>query len=288
MTLGALGLILIAAVLHAGWNLLAKRAAGGALFVWLFGVASVVLYAPVVFGFVWVIGWPQFGWVGWTCVAGTAVLHLAYFLSLQRGYRSGDLSLVYPLARGTGPLLAAVVAILCFGERPSALALAGIALILGGVFVIAGGLRGLTRTRPPAAAVGYGLLTGTLIAGYTLLDKYAVHTLALAPLVYDWLGNAGRALLITPHALTRRRDAVREWQANRGAIIGVAVMSPLAYILVLTAMTFTPVSYVAPAREISILVGVVFGARLLSEGHVKTRLGAGAAIVCGVAALVIG
>lgn len=287
MTLAALALLVIAAFLHAGWNLLAKQAGGGVVFVWLFATVSAVLYAPLAVTWA-VLDPPTMGRSAWLCVVATAFLHVGYFLALQRGYRWGDLSVVYPLARGTGPMLAALAAIVFFGERPSTLALIGIGLIIVGVFTISGGVRGLTSAMTPRIAIGYGLLTGVLIASYTLLDKFAVATLMVTPLVYDWLSNMGRAVIMTPLAW-RRRDEIRgQWIAHRGAILGVAVMSPLAYILVLTAMTFTPLSYIAPAREMSILVGVVLGARFLAEGELVARLAGAAAIVAGVVALMLG
>ena len=113
-------------------------------------------------------------------------------------------------------------------------------------------------------------------------------TLLIAPLVYDWFGNLVRALLITPYVLRRRSELRREWRINHWPVVGVALMSPLAYILVLTAMTFTPLSYVAPAREVSILIGVVLGARFLAEGQLGMRLVAAVAIVGGIFALVVG
>jgi drug/metabolite transporter (DMT)-like permease len=287
MTFFALALILVAAFLHAGWNLLAKRARGGAVFVWLFASFSTLIYAPFAALLLVVDGLPMDPRVG-LCVVGTALIHLGYFLSLQRGYRSGDLSLVYPLARGTGPMLATAFAVLLFGERPGAVALCGAALIIASVFILSGGLHGLRERRVPPAAVGYGLLTGVLIASYTLLDKYAVGTVLIPPLIYDWLGNMGRGLLVTPYALRHRAEIRQQWRENRRAILGVAIMSPLAYILVLTAMVFTPVSYVAPAREISILIGVALGARVLSEGQLRTRAAAALGMVLGIAALILG
>lgn len=286
MTLLALLLILAAACLHAGWNLLAKQAGGGAVFVWLFAGCSTLLYAPFV---VVLVLWqaPALGWLAWLCVAASACIHLAYFLSLQRGYRVGDLSLVYPMARGTGPLVAALTAIVLLGERPSELALAGGALIIVCVFVLSGGLGGL-RQRPPAAAIGYGLLTGVLIGAYSVLDKYAVSAILVPPLLYDWLGNCGRVLLLTPYALRRRTRICRQWRHNRRAIVGIAIMSPLAYILVLTAMVFTPLSHIAPAREVSILIATLLGVRVLSEGWSVSRLLAALGMVLGLAALVMG
>src|ERR687897_3652523 len=135
MTLFALALVLAAAVFHATWNLLAKRVGdGGAVFVWLFGFCSLVIYAPL--AVVVLVSAPHLGPVQFLFMFGSGVLHLGYFVLLQRGYAVGDLSLVYPLARGTGPLLATAAAIVLLGERPGTLALAGIALITIGVLLL--------------------------------------------------------------------------------------------------------------------------------------------------------
>lgn len=286
MTGVALALVLAAAFLHATWNLLAKRSGGGAAFVWLFTGLAAVLYTPAAIG---ILVWshPRVGVAELGFMAGSAVLHLAYFLLLQKGYSVGDLSLVYPLARGTGPTLSTAAAILFFGERPGLIALAGALLVSGGVFALASGPR---RLQGPStgAAVGYGLLTGLLIAAYTLWDKHAVSALFIPPLLLDWAANLGRAALLTPIAL-RRWEAVRAaWQAHRREAVGVAVLSSLAYILVLTALRVTPVSYVAPAREVSILIGTLMGARLLAEGDALRRLAAASALVLGVVALATG
>src|SRR5438309_1157917 len=138
-------------------------------------------------------------------------------------------------------------------------------------------------------AVGvYAPLAGAIIAGYTLWDKRAVSALGIPPLLYDWCGNLGRVLILTPVALGRSDEIRGLWRDHRREVLVMAVLTPLSYILVLTALVFTPVSYVAPAREISILVGTVMGARLLAEGDSARRLVAAGAMVVGVAALVIG
>src|ERR687898_16853 len=166
MTLFALALVLAAAVFHATWNLLAKRVGdGGAAFVWLFGVCSLVIYAPLAVVVVLVVG-PHLGPVEYLFMFGSGVLHLGYFVLLQRGYAVGDLSLVYPLARGTGPLLATAAAIVLFDERPSALAFVGIGLITAGVFVLTSE-PGSVRKAGWGEGVLYGLLTGAFIAAYT-------------------------------------------------------------------------------------------------------------------------
>jgi drug/metabolite transporter (DMT)-like permease len=287
MNLTALLLVLAAALIHASWNYLAKRAGGGAAFVWLFGMVSASLYTPIALwllaGRDWALTPTQLVFMG-----GTAVIHAAYFLLLQRGYRAGDLSLVYPLARGTGPLLATAAAIAFFGERPTALALGGAALVIGGILFMALRPRDVARAATHPQAVGYGVLTGIMITGYTLWDKHAVAVLLIPPLVLDWASNFGRTLLVSPYAV-RHWSRVREvWRARRLEVIAVGVLCPLSYILVLTAMVFTPVSYVAPAREVSIVIGTLLGSHLLSEPDAGRRLAGAAAIVLGVVALALG
>jgi drug/metabolite transporter (DMT)-like permease len=288
MTGLALLLVLTAAVLHAIWNLLAKRASGGIAFLWLFCLISAVIYAPVAVAVLW-IQKPEMGWPQWIAVAGTLVLHTAYYIVLQRGYRLGDLSLVYPLARGTGPLLSTVAAIVLLGERPTPLALLGALLIVGCVFVIAGGGSPASRNEAKVRwALRYGLWCGVLIAAYTLWDKQAVAVLLIPPLLLDWFNNLGRTILLTPLALRHWGEVKDHWGRHRLEAVGIAILSPLSYILVLTAMTFTPVSYVAPAREISILLGTLLGTQLLAEQGGQQRLWAAGGMVLGVVALALG
>src|SRR5919112_1364638 len=135
MTPLALLLVLTASFFHATWNLLAKRVGeGGAAFVWLAGSFSVIVYTPLA-ALVLVFQRPHLGLAEYAFMFGSGLLHLGYFLLLQRGYAVGDLSVVYPLARGTGPLLATAAAIAVFGERPSLLALCGVVFIVVGVFL---------------------------------------------------------------------------------------------------------------------------------------------------------
>ena len=286
LTAFALLLVLSAALLHALWNLLAKRARGGIPFTWLFSLLTVVLWAPViaVYIFVWR---PALDWLALLFMLGSATIHLVYFLVLQRGYRHGDLSVVYPLARGTGPLLAMVGAVLLLGERPTWLAVAGALLIIAGVFAIAGG-PGMVHRRAAVSGVGYGLVTGLLIATYTLWDKYAVSTVLLAPLLLEYGASVGRTLLLLPAIRTRAAEVQYEWRAHRWEAIGIAVLSSLAYILVLTAMITAPVSYIAPARELSILFGALLGTWLLKEGDMRSRMLAVTIMVAGIILLSLG
>ncbi len=286
MTGLALTLILGAAVIHATWNLINKQASGHATFTWIVAVLSALFYAPATIAIIeiWQL---KFSFVEVGMMAGSAALHTGYFLLLNQGYRVGDLSLVYPLARGTGPLLSTVAAIIFLGERPSVVAVVGALLIIGGVMVLAGNFARL-RQSGTRAAVGYALITGLFIAAYTLWDKQAVSHFAIMPMVLDWGANLGRAILLTPFALRYSEEAVIEWREHKWEAVAVAILIPLSYILVLTAMSFTPVSYVAPAREISILIGTALGARLLAEGDAPRRLAAAGAMVLGIVALALG
>jgi len=286
VTTFALALVLASAVAHATWNLFAKRAGGGAPFLWLALTLAIPLYAPIAVAVLIITG-AAIGPLDvlWMFVNGA--LNVAYFIFLQRGYRAGDLSIVYPLARGTGPVLATAAAVLIFGERPTPVAIAGAVAIAGGVFVLTGDPRRL-RERGVGTAVGYALLTGVTIATYTLWDKRAVSALLIPPVLYEWGANVFRALILTPAALSRWTEVKAEWTANRAAALAVASLSPLAYILVLTALAISPVSYVAPTREIGILFGVLLGARTLAEADIGRRSIAAILMVGGVIALALG
>ncbi|MDQ4128552.1 MAG: EamA family transporter, partial [Actinomycetota bacterium] len=235
MTLFAFALVLAAAVFHATWNLLAKRVgAGGAVFVWLFGAASVLIYAPLALGSI-LLQEPHLGPAQLVFMFGSGALHLGYFVVLQRGYAVGDLSLVYPLARGTGPLLATVGAVVLLGERPGVVAISGILLITVGVFLLTrepGGFRG------PGLGQGvvYGLMTGGFIAAYTLWDKHAVSALLIPPLLQSWATTVFTVALLSPLAVRRRKEVLSLWLARKREVLGIAILSPLSYILVLTAL----------------------------------------------------
>ena len=274
---GVLALVLAAAFAHAGWNFLAKGAEGGARFVWLCAAVGTLIWLPAL-GAAVAVDPGELGWLALGLMVGSGLLHTVYFTLLQRGYGAGDLSLVYPLARGTGPLLSGAAAIVLLGERPSALALAGGLIIIGAVFSLVG------RAHGSREAVIFAVLTGVAIASYTLWDKHAVGPSELSPVIYYWGTNLTVALVLLPVVL--RRGTLPRGELRRASAVGL--LSPLAYVLVLFALARAPVSVVAPARETSILIGVLLGTTVLGEGEGHRRLIAAAAIVLGVTALALG
>jgi drug/metabolite transporter (DMT)-like permease len=292
----ALCLILVAAIAHASWNLFSKQAAatGAVFFIWLLAVAASGLYAPIV-AIVAVAGHPHLAGLNWVFLVGTGVLEAGYFLFLQFGYSKGDLSLVYPVGRGTGALLAALAGIVLLGERPGPVTLAGIGCIVAGIIAI--GLPARRRvcdtdraTARPAAglAVALALCTGAFIASYTIWDKYAVTTLRTPPMMQGYAAFPFMALAFAPLVMRDPGRIARVWREFRLQVMAAALLAPLAYVLVLVALSFTAVSAIAPAREVSILFGVVLGRRLLGEGGMARKLTAAAAIVAGIVAVAVG
>ncbi len=285
MTPLALTLVLSAACCHATWNFLVKRINGGPELVWLFSVISVGLYLPVAVA-VAVVEQPLFGWRELAFCTVSSLLHLGYFLLLQQGYRKGDLSLVYPTARATGPLLSTTFAVLVLGEHLTLQIFAGGLAIICGVVFLTGGFG--RQARHLTSSLLFGIAAGTLIGSYTVWDAYTVRSLLVPPLLLDYASSLGRTVFLSPYAVTRTATIREHWWAHRWAVMGIAIFNPLAYILVLIALTFTPVVYVAPAREVSVLITVLLGALLLGEGLLKQRLFWATLILAGMVLLASG
>ncbi|MDF5723201.1 MAG: DMT family transporter [Rhizonema sp. PD37] len=286
MTGFAIILVLAAAFIHATWNLLAKRAGGGVVFIWLFAALSAVIYAPIAIAII-ILQRPHIGIIEFLFIFGSAILHLIYFLLLQRGYHQGDLSLLYPLARGTGPMFSTVAAIVFFGERPTPIALMGAVIIAISVFVLTGDPSKL-QSSVARSTIMYGILTGLTIASYTLWDKQAVSKLLIPPLLLDYCSTLSRVALLAPFALRNWHQVITEWRSHRLEAVGVACLNPLSYILILTALVLAPISYVAPAREISVFIGTFMGTHLVNEGNAPRRLFASGGMVIGMIAISVG
>lgn len=293
MTPLALALVLAAAICHATWNLVAKTAGGGNGFVLMGSLLVGVLWAPLV---VWlgVQAMVDWGAAEWLILAVSAAVHVLYFRTLLHGYAVSDLTVVYPVARGSGPLLSSIGAVLVLGETLSPVAAAGALAVVGGVFLIAGG-PGLWRQAHDPAQRGrvlrglrWGALTGAFIAAYTLIDGYAVKVMLISPILVDYVGNVLRIPVMLPFVLRDRAGFARAWRAQWRAAVVVAVLGPLSYVMVLYAVRMAPLSHVAPAREVSMLFAALAGGTLLGETDRWLRLLGAAGIAAGVAALALG
>jgi drug/metabolite transporter (DMT)-like permease len=284
MPAAALALLLAAAVAHATWNYFAKGATNDLAFNFGIWTVSAVTFFPV--GLIaWIVTgadlWPLLGFA-----ACSALIHITYYVLLTRGYKEGDLSLVYPLARGTGPVLAVIGAILIYDERPSGLALAGATMIVSGILVMSWPSH---RTSALGRSIMFALLTGACTAGYTLWDKHAIEF--GPPVLYGYGIELAGALWLSPVALAtagRRADVVAAFRDHLQPLLYIGILTPAAYIMVLAALSLAPVTYIAPGREISILFGAIIGLRLLGEPDAPRRMVGAGAIVAGIFALAFG
>ena len=293
MPASSLALVILAGLLHAIWNIAAKKAGGDARFATFTSLLGALIWAPLG---IW-LGWsvlPGWGWVEWGFIVASGFVHVLYYISLLRGYRKADLTVVYPMARGSGPLLSSMVAILLLGEEITAFGVLGILAVVTGVFFIAGGPALFRAAHDPQKRASvrkgmlYGLLTGVFIASYTVIDGYAVKFMLMSPILLDYYGNFVRLLLLLPVVLRDRVTAAAHWRAQWKYALFVAVVSPIGYVLVLYAMTVAPISHVAPAREVSMLFAALIGGQLLGEGDRIARIAGATLIAFGVMALALG
>jgi drug/metabolite transporter (DMT)-like permease len=282
MPLAAVLLVLGAAVLHGLWNLLLKREGGRA------DVALGALLVGVALGTPAFFVYPvrNVPLEGWLLVLLSAVFETGYFLALSAAYEVGELSLVYPIARGTAPVVVAPLAVLLLGERPSVQGALGIALVVLGILAShAGSLSSVARSVEARRALGLALVTGLMTAGYSLVNKVGV---ALMPVpLYSVSVFAVNSVLF---ALVLHRRGVRlavGRQTPWRPMVTIGVLMLATYLAVMVAMSMAPVSYVVAAREVSIVVGAALGAIALHERHPTSRIIGAAIIFTGLAVIAL-
>ncbi len=286
----ALALVVTAALLHALRNIAAKRAGGDHHFAFLCSPVTAVLWLPAAWWF-GAAELPRWGWREWGIVCTSAAVHLVYFLTLLRGYRVADLTVVYLVARGSGPLITAAVAVLLLGERLSPVAALGVLAVCGGIFLIAGGPSALRAGAPKTRVrlgLRWGAITGALIAAYSEIDGYAVKFLLMGPVLFDYVCNVMRLPMQAPLVWSEHARLLRVARAQWRTALIVGTFGPLGYILVLYAVTLAPLSHVAPAREVSMFFAALIGGRLLGEADRSWRLAGAGCMALGVAALAVG
>ena len=279
----ALGIVLVAAFLHAGWNYLSKKSKRKIVFIWWFLLIASILYFPMFLYF-----WPRtnISNTGWIYIAVTGVLHALYFWFMGGAYERGDLSLVYPLSRGSGPLFVPFLAVFLIHEKLFLLGAIGIALIIFGIYVLH--LQSFSRQSffVPFKALGssasrWALCTGGTIAAYSLVDKVGVSL--VYPPVYIYLMLFITFILLSPYVLTKERAKLKEeWHINKGAILSTGFLVVFTYMMVLFAFRMSKVSYVVAVREVSIILSAFYGIIWLGEKHAKQKLAGSAFISLGV------
>jgi drug/metabolite transporter (DMT)-like permease len=287
MSLAALSVVVVASVLHAVWNLFAKRASGGGwVFVFAYDLCASLFYAPWV---LWLATRHDATWslAGLGCVVLSGLVHLAYGIFLQRGYHVADLSVVYPVARGTGPVLSSFAAFVVLGETPTATGLFGLAGVVLGIFLIASrGSASIISAASAGAGLRWGLATGAAIAAYTVIDALAVTRFGMHPVIVNIGSNMVQAVLLAPLVIRNPVGAEPRMQGMWRLAAAVGILSPLAYILVLTALKMgAPLSAVAPVREMSMMIGAFFGMTLLQEPVGARRLLGCVVMIAGVVLL---
>ena len=269
MTTLGIGLIALSAVFHATWNILAKRSSDKLSFFWLAGVAASLCMLPVIW-----LYWRPISPTGWAIIGLSSLFEAIYLICLGRAYQSGDLSLVYPLSRGSVPLFVLVLAFGFLGERVTGLGILGIVCTVIGIYVLH--LRSFERREllAPFAALRtsvsrFALGAAVCTAAYSTIDKHGVRL--VDPPLYTALIFVGYSLLLGLFMVRQRNLIQHEWRNHGARAIAVGILSVITYLLVSYVLASSPASYVSALRGVSIVFGSVLGVALLGEamGRIK-------------------
>lgn len=276
MTTPVFLLVLLAALCHAGWNFAARRAGGNFGIMWLGTCIAALCITPLALVVVWEAGRQTIpSLTAWGCIAATGAIHAVYFVLLARAYEQGDISVVYPVARGSGIGITALLGWLVLRENIGLAGGAGIALVSAGILVM--GWPGRGDTSRPGLALALGV--GMTIPAYSVVDKIGVGL--VHPIVYIWLMFALSALLTAPRALRRHGPELRRSfgsSVRQALVVGLGSMS--TYLIILFAFRLGPVSYIVATRELSVVAGSALGIAFLGE-----RLSVAKAVAIGVITL---
>lgn len=275
LPLGVATAVLLAALLHASWNALVKTSGDQ-----LLAQATIMLGAGT-FGLL-VASQGTFPWEVWPWLLTSTLVHTVYLFALVHSYSLGDLSQVYPIARGSAPLLIALLAIPLLGETLSWADGAGVALISAGIFILATGAHEHPESR---RAVVWSLITGLLIVTYSLLDSIGVRAAPDVPGYVGWL-QVGETLPILTYALVTRRGSLGPVLRRNGATwFAGGLLAGFGYTIILWAYSQVDIAPVAALRETSVVMAALIGAMRLGEPLGTRRIFASLVVVAGVAVL---
>lgn len=263
----AIFVLLIATVMHSVWNVYAKRASSGFVFVWFIGVVTTILYAPIVIASLYKTSFSfNLYQIGLLLLSGT--LHFGYTLFLLYCYEKVDMSVAYPIIRGLIPVLAGCAGLFFLKENLSNAALCGFVAIIAGVWLVGSTSDNKIALQP----ILWGVGTAIFAAAYSLCDKIAVTQGKIDPIVLDYAGAVMRCVVLAPFVARKPKLVSTAWKQHHTSILVVGILMPLSFILVLHTLKVLPLSFVVPIRELSVLWGIVIAGFLLGEKKVLLRL----------------
>lgn len=283
MTFTAIILVLLSAIAHALWNFLIKRATFPELFTWWMAATCNLLLAPIAVA-LFLLEPPTS--TGWIFIGLTWLLHAIYFVTLSRAYSETDLSIAYPVARGTGLILIPILGVTWLGESISPAAVIGAILIFIGIITLTcwGRFRSIFASAGDLLrdnGVRYALATGSIISVYSVVDKQGVEY--VKPFLYMYFVASAGTVGMLPFLSRsfKRSDFSFEWRTHRFSIVAGGLLQFAAYGLILTALQTSRVSYIGPFRETGILFGILLGVVVLGEPFAKGKLFGGSLISVG-------
>lgn len=251
-------LVLLSAMLHAGWNFLTKRVSGNLSVLYIGITAMCAVLLPFVFFFS-ALEPPAPS--GYYFIIATGVVHALYFFVLSQAYKYGNISTVYPVARGFGVIGTAIVALIWLNESVSFLGLCGIVSTGLGIFVIGTSVKKGIESRK---GLWFALLVGFTMIGYSIIDKAAMSS--VNPVIYIFWLFLLSMLLLTPYMIvSRRRELAIAWKQYKKYALIIGLGATAGYLLILYVFRMVQVSYVVAVRESSVVLGSFLGVLFLHE-----------------------
>ena len=278
MELGTFGIVLVASALHAAWNVAARKVQGNAVVFWLsLGIAA-LLCLPFAAALTWSRGLPL---SALPYMLATGIIHALYFGLLAHAYEHGEVSVVYPVARGTGVAGTPLLAYVLIKEHVSVIGSLGIIVIVLGIVLLGVSLLALQKKHHTFVVA---LLVGSTIIGYSVLDKVAVGR--TNPVIYVCGMFFVAAVFLTPYVLFRHSRELRDvWRNSKRYIFSIGPASLITYLLILFAFRVGKVSYIVAAREFSVVLGAILGFAILGEKLTWRKALGIAAVTLGVAVI---
>jgi drug/metabolite transporter (DMT)-like permease len=259
MSLFAIGLLLVAAVLHTTWNLLLKQAGEKYIATWWCAIIGFLVFTPAIY----FLGFPS--QAVWHILIISALLEISYYIVLGEAYRDSDFSLVYPMGRGAAPALIAVWAAIFLHERLTLGGLIGIIIIISGLLIVGGSSIFHMRTKPHLRGILLALLVALLISIYSILDGIAVRQTAALPYVivlFLCVPAFTSPLVFRLYGWNKLKD---EFSAHGWTLAAIGVLTIGAYSLALLAYRISPLGYAGAIREVSVVMAAFAGWQFLGE-----------------------